>query len=195
LASNPTLFQRVSTVVIDAGMASAANLAAMQEAGFSYLAVSRSRPPEIPAEGMLVSKETDATTIQVQRLNQDGEVILCCQSSAWARQEAEMRTRRQQHFEEGLEKLAAGLTKPRGTKSYAKVRERLGRLRAKGLSYRWQTSRARLAIQMRVTVAITNDQGERLAIRQTTDPEPFHLEIYRALGLPPKPLQTKRLRV
>ena len=50
-------------------------------------------------------------------------------------------------------------------------------------------------MQMRITVAITNDKGERLYIRQTTDPEPFHLEIYRALGLPPKPLKNKRLRV
>jgi len=48
---------------------------------------------------------------------------------------------------------------------------------------------------MRVTVAITNGKGERLYIRQTTDPEPLHLEIYRALYLPPKPLKTKRLRV
>ncbi len=44
------------------------------------------------------------------------------------------------------------------------------RLRGKGqLSYRWQTRRALLAIQMRVTVAMTNDQGERLASRQTTE--------------------------
>lgn len=303
---DPSLFRRAPTVVIDAGLASDANLSAIQEAGFSYIAVSRRRPAEIPAEGMVVIKETDATTIQVKRLNQDGEVILCCQSSARARKEAEMRTRMQQHFEDGLAKLAAGLTKPRGIKSYAKVMERLGRLReryptiaqfyeikvehhagqasrltweiaqpeqlqnrfagayylrsdrqdlddaelwslymmlsqvedafralkselglrpvfhrldrrlaghlfitvlayhllatiqrrlrAKGLSYRWQTIRTRLATQMRVTVAMTNDQGERLAIRQTTDPEPFHLEIYRALNLPPKPLKTKILR-
>ena len=71
----------------------------------------------------------------------------------------------------------------------------LRRLRAKGLSYRWQTIRRHLATQMRVTVAITNDKGDRLYIRQTTDPEPFHREIYRALNLPPKPLKTKRLRV
>ena len=306
LASDPALFQRAPTVVMDAGVASAANLAALQEAGFSYIAVSRTRPTDIPAEGMVVSKETDVTTIQVQRLNQDGEVILCCQSSARACQEAEMRTRMQQRFAEGLAKLAAGLSKPRGIKSYAKVRERLGRLReryptiaqfyeihvehrdgqasrltweiaqpeqlhnrfagayylranrqdlddaelwslymmltqvedafralkselglrpvyhrldrrleghlfitvlayhllatiqrrlrAKGLSYRWQTIRSRLATQMRVTVALTNDKGEHLYIRQTTDPEPFHLEIYRALNLPAKPLKTKILR-
>ena len=307
LAAAPPLFQAPPTVVIDAGIASAANLAAIQTAGFSYIAVSRSRPQEMPAEGMVVIKETNATTIQVQRLNQDGEVILCCQSSARGRKEAEMRTRMQKRFEEGLEKLAASLTKPRGLKSYAKVMERLGRLReryptiaqfyeikvehhdgqasrltweiaqpeqlqnrfagayylrsnrqdlddaelwslymmlnqveeafrslkselglrpvyhrldrrleghlfisvlayhllaviqrrlrSQGLSYRWQTIRSHLAMQLRVTVAITNDKGERLYIRQTTEPEPFHVAIYRALGLPPKPLKTKRLRV
>jgi len=307
MAPSPSLFQTAPTVVIDAGIASAANLAAIQDSGFHYIAVSRSRPREIPQEGMVVIKETDATTIQAQRLNQDGEVLLCCQSSARVRKEEAMRTRMQQRFEEGLAKLADGLTKPRGCKNYAKVMERLGRLReryptiaqfydiqveqgdgqvssltwkiakpeqlkatfsgtyylrcnrqdlsdeelwslymmlnqvedafrslkselglrpvyhrldrrleghlfisvlayhllaaiqrrlrAKGLSYRWQTIRSRLATQMRVTVAITNDKGERLYIRQTTDPEPFHLEIYRALNLPPKPLKTKRLRV
>ena len=130
MAAAPPLFQAPPTVVIDAGSASAANLAAIQAAGFSsYSAVLCSRPQEMPAEGMVVIKETNATTIQVQRLNQEGEVILCCQSSARARKKTEMRTRMQKRFEEGLEKLAASLTQPRGLKSYAKVMERLGRLR------------------------------------------------------------------
>ena len=68
-------------------------------------------------------------------------------------------------------------------------------LRQKGISYRWQTIRNRLSTQTRVTASVTNDKGERIHIRQTTDPEPFHFEIYRALGLPAKPLKAKRLRV
>jgi transposase len=68
-------------------------------------------------------------------------------------------------------------------------------LRQKGISYRWETIRHRLSTQTRVTASITNDKGERIHIRQTTDPEPFHFDIYRALGLPLKPLKTKRLRV
>jgi hypothetical protein len=48
---------------------------------------------------------------------------------------------------------------------------------------------------MRFTEAKTNDQGERLVIRQTTAPEPCLLEIYRALNLPPHPLTTKIPRV
>lgn len=50
----------------------------------------------------------------------------------------------------------------------AAIERRLG---AKGLSYRWQTIRGCLATQMRVTVVMTNDQGERLVIWQTTDPK------------------------
>lgn len=42
--------------------------------------------------------------------------------------------------------------------------------------------------------AVTNDKGERIYLRQTRDPEPFHLETYWALGLPAKPLKTKRLK-
>jgi len=68
-------------------------------------------------------------------------------------------------------------------------------LRQKGISYRWETIRNRLSTQTRVTASLTNDKGERIHIRQTTDPEPFHFEIYRALGLPLKPLKAKRLRV
>jgi len=43
-------------------------------------------------------------------------------------------------------------------------------------------------------VSLTNDRGERIYLRQTTDPEPFHLEVYRALALPPKPLKTKQFQ-
>ena len=52
MAPGPSLFQTTPTVVIDAGIASTANLAAIQEAGFSCIAVSRSRPQEVPQEGM-----------------------------------------------------------------------------------------------------------------------------------------------
>jgi transposase len=66
------------------------------------------------------------------------------------------------------------------------------RLMDKGIHYRWDTIRKRMSNQTRVTTSITNDKGERIHIRATTDPEPFHFEIYRALGLPLRPLNTKR---
>jgi transposase len=66
------------------------------------------------------------------------------------------------------------------------------RLMDKGIHYRWDTIRTRMSNQTRVTTSITNEKGERIHIRATTDPEPFHFEIYRALGLPLRPLITKR---
>jgi heat shock protein HtpX len=36
---------------------------------------------------------------------------------------------------------------------------------------------------------------QRIYLRQTTDPEPFHLEIYRALNMAPKSMKTKRFTV
>jgi transposase len=66
------------------------------------------------------------------------------------------------------------------------------RLMEKGIHYRWDTIRMRMSNQTRVTTSITNEKGERFHIRATTDPEPFHFEIYRALGLPLRPLSTKR---
>lgn len=299
------LLKTKPTVVLDAGVATAENLALIQEIGCHYVAVARQRPQEIPAAGLLVIKEDKSSTVRVKRLDQEGEVLLYCHSTGRARKEQGMQTRMQQRFEEGLQNLATSLSKPRGRKRYDKVVERLGRLKEKypsvaqfyrievqhqdgqairltwsidapeklqarfagtyylrsdrrdlddkalwslymmltqledafrslkselglrpvyhrhdrrleghlfisvlayhllatirrdlkkkGIHYRWQNLRRRLSTQMRVTVGLTNDRGERLYLRQTTDPEPFHLEIYRALGLPPKPLTTKRL--
>jgi transposase len=299
LASRPT-------VVMDAGVATAENLALIRETGCHYVTVARRRPEEIPTEGLVVIKEDEAATIRVKRLDQAGEVLLYCHSTGRARKEAAMRTRLTERFEAGLQNLAASLTKPRGMKSYPKVMARLGRLqekyprvarfyeiqvqqqagvataltwtipapehlaarfsgsyylrsdrhdlddgelwslyitltqveeafrslkselglrpvhhrldrrleghlfitvlayhllaaiqrqlKEKGISQRWQTLRRRLATQMRVTVSLTNDKGERLFLRPTTDPEPWRLEIYRALSLPPKPLRPKRLK-
>jgi transposase len=65
-------------------------------------------------------------------------------------------------------------------------------LTEQGIHYRWDTIRTRMSNQTRVTTSITNQKGERIHIRATTDPEPFHFEIYRALGLPLRPLNTKR---
>ena len=68
-------------------------------------------------------------------------------------------------------------------------------LKKKGISRCWSTVRMLLARQNRSTASLTNDKGQRIHIRLTGDPEPFNLEVYRALGLPPKPLKAKRLTV
>jgi transposase len=65
----------------------------------------------------------------------------------------------------------------------------------KGIHHRWCTMRTLMATQTRTTTAVTNREGKRIYIRQTTDPEPFHMEIYRALGLPLNPLRSKKIKL
>ncbi len=67
-------------------------------------------------------------------------------------------------------------------------------LKAKGISHRWHKLRERLATHQMATMSMTNDKGERIFKRKAGDPEPFHLDIYRALGLPPNPLRTKSFK-
>jgi transposase len=66
------------------------------------------------------------------------------------------------------------------------------KLREKGLHQSWEKVRNLMATQVRITVSLTNDKGERIHIRQTTEPEPYHQKILKALGLPLKPLKPKR---
>lgn len=300
------LFNELPTVVIDAGIGTADNLKLIRGEGFPYITVSRSRPTEVPDEGLVVLKAESDSTIRAKRLDRDGEVILYCESSARAQKEGAMKASFQKHFEEGLQAIAVSLSKKRGHKDYGKVMERIGRLRErypniarfydvvvreergratrmewriddekelearfsgsyyirssrtdldekglwslymmlsqveesfrclkselglrpvyhrkdprqeghlfitvlayhllattqrelknKGISHRWSKLRTRLSTHMRATAAVTSDKGERIYLRQTGDPEPFHLDIYRALGLPVKPLKTKRLK-
>ena len=126
------LFQQTSpTVVIDAGIATQENLDLIIQENYHYICVSRTRPKQIPEEGLIIIREDASSTIQVKRLDQDGEVFLYCQSSGRAKKEEAIKSLFQQRFEEGLKAITDSLTKKRGTKSYEKVMQRLGRLKEK----------------------------------------------------------------
>jgi hypothetical protein len=66
------------------------------------------------------------------------------------------------------------------------------RLRQAGIEHRWEMIRPRLATQLRSDVSMNNRLGDRIMIRQTTEPESFHQEVYRALGINMKPLSIKK---
>jgi len=299
-----SLLTEPRTLVMDAGIGTGDNLREIREAGFHYITVSRSRPKEIPDEGLIEVKRDKDATVEVKRLDGNGEVILYCQSSGRAAKEESMKALFQKRFEEGLRKISASLGKKRGHKRYDSVMLRLGRLtekyptiarfyrvevkqeqgrateihwtidkekemetrfagsyyirtsrtdlgekelwslymmltgveegfrclkselglrpmyhrldkrleghlfisvmayhlmaaicrqlQAKGISHRWETIRNRMATQMRVTASLTNENGKRIHLRQTTDPEPFHFQVHRALGLPARPLKTRK---
>ncbi|MGB0128431.1 MAG: IS1634 family transposase, partial [Rhodocyclaceae bacterium] len=119
-------------VVMDRGIATAANLAWLKEHGYRYLVVSRERQRRFDAAAAIALPSAGEQTIQVVReLAEDGqEVRLQCYSPARAQKESAIMAHFCARFEAGLSKLAAGLTSPRGQKRADRVQERIGRLKA-----------------------------------------------------------------
>jgi Transposase DDE domain len=120
-------------VIMDAGIATEANLAWLKDQGYRYLAVSRERSrrfdPGQATEVLTASRET----IQLQRvLDKDGtEVRLYCHSAGRQTKETAISARFVRQFEAGLVKLAEGLAKPRTQKTIAAIQQRIGRLKEK----------------------------------------------------------------
>jgi transposase len=120
-------------VIMDAGIATEANLAWLQDQGYRYLAVSRERTrqfdPDQATEALTKSQET----VQLQRvLDKDGTAVrLYCHSAGRQTKETAISARFVKTFEDGLTKLAVGLAKPRTQKTIAAVQQRIGRLKEK----------------------------------------------------------------
>lgn len=123
------LFTDLPTVVMDAGIATDKNLKLLYGEGFHYITVSRTRPKEEPEGDLLVIRKKKNATVEVKRIDEAGEVVLYCRSTGRAKKEAGMKSRFQQHFEEGLLAIVASLAKKRGRKSYGRIMERIGRLK------------------------------------------------------------------
>ncbi len=69
------------------------------------------------------------------------------------------------------------------------------KLRQHDIAMRWWRIRELLSSHVRVTTSMTNQAGERIHIRNCTEPESFHRRIYQALGLKLMPLQRKRIKL
>ena len=120
-------------IIMDAGIATAANITWLKEQNHRYLVVSRERgrqfDPELAVNTLTASNET----VRLQRvLSEDAtEVRLYCHSAGRETKEIAIAARFVTGFETGLEKLASGLSKPRGQKKLADIQQRIGRLKEK----------------------------------------------------------------
>ena len=117
-----------ATVVMDAGIATEANLAWLRAQGYHYVVVSRLRERQFdPALATEVQTAGDVT-IKIQRvIDEQGHALLYCHSPAREQKDRAIDDTKAAGFEAVLVKLQAGLSKPRGTKDVAKIMERLGR--------------------------------------------------------------------
>jgi transposase len=121
------------TVVIDAGIATDENLEMLDEAGYTYVCVSRSRLKDYPPECLKthVSQETGRGKRQVNLsvFTPEGysDTWMLARSEAKKAKEQSMRDKLRDRFEADLRTARAGLGKKGGTKKINKVWERIGR--------------------------------------------------------------------
>jgi transposase len=120
-------------VIMDAGIATEANIAWLVAHHYRYLVVSRERTRQFDASQAVETTTASEQTIRIQRvLSEDGsEVRLYCHSQERQEKETAMSARFIQRFEAGLTKPAEGLQKPRGEKHRDKLLQRIGRLQEK----------------------------------------------------------------
>ena len=117
-----------ATVVMDAGIATEANLTWLRAQGYHYVVVSRQRERQFDPEGATEVQSAGNVTIKIQRvLDAQGHALLYCHSPAREQKDRAIDAAKTAGFEAVLLKLQAGLSKPRGTKDLAKIMERLGR--------------------------------------------------------------------
>ena len=120
-------------VVMDAGIPSEDNITWLKEQGLQYIVVSRKRYKERPDEstGAVVIKAEEGNRVIAKRVEDpdNEEVLLYCHSEKREKKDLSIRNKFHQRFEIELEKLNAGLSKKGTIKRYARILERIGRLK------------------------------------------------------------------
>lgn len=117
-----------ATVVMDAGIATQANLTWLLAQGYHYVVVSKLRERQFDPALATEVQSAGQATIKIQRvLDEQGHALLYCHSPAREQKERAIDAAKTAGFEAVLLELQAGLSKPRGTKDLAKIMERLGR--------------------------------------------------------------------
>jgi len=137
-ASEPQTLQEMLTglsapkgaaVVMDAGIATEANLDWLKANGYHYVVVSRKRDRQFdPALATELQTAGDAT-IKIHRVQDahSGEAQLYCHSPAREQKDRAIDDAKSAGFEALLQKLVDGLGKPAGAKTMDKVMEKVGR--------------------------------------------------------------------
>lgn len=123
-------------VVIDAGIATEANLELLETKGYDYVCVSRKgikdfRAVEGTSPQIISTKNKQELTVQRVGSSQGTDYYLRVKSPGKALKETSMKTQFEARFEEVLIKLKNGLTKKHTTKRADLIHERIGRYKQK----------------------------------------------------------------
>jgi len=120
-------------VIMDAGIATQANIDWLIENKYRYLVVRRGGTRQFDAAQSVGTQTAGGDAVRLQKIiSADGkELELYCHSVGREAKEQAMVERFCKAFEAGLQKLADGLSKPRGEKNAEKLLVRIGRLKQK----------------------------------------------------------------
>jgi transposase len=118
-------------IVVDAGLATEANLRWLRDHRYGYIVVSRKKTEMPSGLEMVTVREDSQRLIRAAMINNQGtqEVELYCHSTAKEVKEEGIKNRFERRFEDALKKVRAALSKKRGTKRFEKVLEKIGRLK------------------------------------------------------------------
>jgi len=123
-------------IVMDAGIATEANIQFLKDEKYDYLCVSRSNLKHYKADTdslpvQIYDKKNQPIELLNVRVENDTDNYLWVRSEAKAMKECSMNDQFSQRFEEGLRGIQKGITSKGGTKKTDKVWERIGRLKEK----------------------------------------------------------------
>ena len=111
-----------ATVVMDAGIATEANLIFLREKGYHYVVVSRLRERQFDPAKATEVESAGGVKIKIERvLDAQGHALLYCHSPAREQKDRAIDDTKAAGFEAVLAKLQTSLSKPRGTKEVAKI--------------------------------------------------------------------------
>lgn len=123
-------------VVMDAGIATQANLELVKQKGYHYLCVSRSKLKDykIDQSRLVVYLETKSNNEVVLKkvlTPENTDYYVEVRSKKKAQKESGMKSQFEQRFEEELQKIKNSVKKKGGTKTVDKVHQRIGRAKQK----------------------------------------------------------------
>ncbi len=123
-------------IVMDAGIATEANIQYLKEEKYDYLCVSRSNIKKYKADTdsrpvQIYDKKKQPIELLNVRVENDTDNYLWVKSEAKAQKENSMYNQFAQRFEEGISGIQNGIASKGGTKQTDKVWERIGRLKEK----------------------------------------------------------------
>jgi hypothetical protein len=136
LTSATSYLERRPIVVLDAGIATDANLDLLKSKHYNYMCVSRkglSKYHIDETRNPIIVKDNKGQSISLQnvRIENSSDQYLLVSSDAKTEKEKSMNDQFKQRFETGLQQIKDSLTKKSGIKTIEKVSERIGRIKQK----------------------------------------------------------------